>query len=69
MSLDELENTTERVTTLCNMLFRHEAKLTTEEAAYVLGITWQGAYKMLTKMSVVVPIRQDDKGRWCLADF
>jgi len=69
VSLDELENTTERVALLCYALFVHEAQLTTAEVAHMLGVTLDGAYKMLAKMSCVVPICQDDSGRWKVTSF
>ena len=69
MSLDELENTTERVALVCYALFRHDAKLTTADVACMVDITPRGAYEMLIKISCVAPIYQDDKGRWMVTEF
>lgn len=37
---------------------------TVREVADDFGMTWRGAYRMITGISRVVPIAQDDGGRW-----
>lgn len=39
-------------------------RLTTAQIAQLTGLTWDGAKYMLTNMSLVLPIVEDDQGRW-----
>lgn len=59
-------NTTERVAKVAWRLSTGGA-LTTAEAAQLAGITARGAWRMLDKLSRVLPIVQVD-GVWRLAD-
>lgn len=40
------------------------SRLTTAEVARLTGLSWDGAKYMLVNMSIVVPIAEDDSGKW-----
>ena len=42
--------------------------LTTRQTAEITGLTMQGAYVLLCRISRVVPIYQDGEGKWRLLD-
>lgn len=44
------------------------AKLTTREIAQLLGITCNGAYRMLTRSSSAIPLVLE-KGRWSIVNL
>lgn len=37
---------------------------TTQEIATLLGMDWSAAYKLLNRMSLILPIYQDEQKRW-----
>lgn len=56
--------TIERVGRVVNALMAEGEMLTTREVADMIGITWHGAYYMLTILSRELAIYRDDAGRW-----
>ena len=59
---EEIETVTERVAEITWRLSQGE-RLTVIQVAREYGMTWDGAYKLLTRMSRKVPI-YSDKGEW-----
>lgn len=55
--------TTERIALVSWALLLGKA-YTTREVAELTGLTWGGAYRMLCRMSRVLPLYQHDDGRW-----
>lgn len=56
-------NTTERVALLTFGLALGTA-YTTSQVADLTGMTWGGAYRMLCRVSGILPIYQDETGCW-----
>jgi len=54
---------TERVAIVVRLLFREGQALTSAEIAIRVGLTRRGAWRMMTKLSRVLPIYQDDRDR------
>ena len=42
----------------------HGEGMTTTEIARMTGLTWQGAWLLMTHLAHVLPIYQDDNRRW-----
>lgn len=55
--------TTERIGLVTWSLMLGTA-FTTAQVADLTGLTWGGAYRMLYRLSRVLPIYRDDDGRW-----
>jgi len=67
---DELTLPTERVA-LVVWLLVHGERLTSREAGHRLGLTTDGAAKLLKKVSLVVPLYdpEDNGGYWEIAEY
>lgn len=61
MEAHELIGTTDRVTVVVWALAEGR-KLTTADVARMTGLRWKGAYRLLCRVSRIIPIRQDIDG-------
>lgn len=61
------ETPSERVAVIVLALARGRG-LTTRQAAELTGLTLNGAFVLLCRISRVLPLRQEDGGQWQLID-
>jgi hypothetical protein len=62
---NEREWTAHQRSAIITFWLRDGNLLTTGDIARMTQMTWHGAEYMMEHISIVLPIRKDERGRWC----